>query len=462
MERQRTLQKDIRIKGKGLHTGQEINLCLKPAAANFGIKFRRVDLAEQPLVAALATNVTETARGTVIEQNGAKVSTIEHLLSALFAMRIDNVEIEVDGAEVPILNGSSDMWIEAIESCGIKELDADAKVYEIKNPIRYSDAENDIDLLALPYDGFKVSLLIDFKTEVIGTQYAELSSLNDYKSEIASSRTFVLLSEIEGLLEHNLIKGGDLDNAMIFVDKPLSPEQKAHLSNLFNKEANDIKMEHGVLNNVQKHFDNEPARHKLLDFVGDISLIGRHIKGEFIIKRPGHRSNVAFANKIIKTIMEDAKKAPIYDPNTEPVYDINQIKALLPHRHPFLLIDKIIEVGDDYVVGLKNVTGNEDFFNGHFPKEPVMPGVLIVEALGQTGGMLALKDIKEPENYSTYFMKFEEVKFRNKVVPGDTLLLKLHLIEPIRRGIVKMQGTAYVGNRVVVEATLMAQVAKNK
>ncbi|MDR1846687.1 MAG: bifunctional UDP-3-O-[3-hydroxymyristoyl] N-acetylglucosamine deacetylase/3-hydroxyacyl-ACP dehydratase [Bacteroidales bacterium] len=462
MDKQKTIRTNIRIAGKGLHSGKEVNLCLKPAAANFGIKFRRIDLENQPLISALAENVVETSRGTTIEQNGAKVSTIEHLLSSLYAMGIDNAEIELDGAEVPILNGSSDIWVRLIEQSGTQEQEAEAKVYTVKNPVRYVDDKRNIDLLVLPYDGFKISATIDFRSEVIGWQEAKLNSLDDFKNEIAPCRTFVFLHEIETLLKNNLIKGGDLTNALIFVEQNITQEQKEHLAEVFNKDADEVEVEMGVLNNVQKYFDNEPARHKLLDFIGDISLIGCRLKGEFIIKRPGHSSNVAFTKNIKHTMMEEIKKAPLYDPNKEPAYDINAIKRLLPHRHPFLLIDKIIEVGDDYVVGLKNVTGNEDFFNGHFPKEPVMPGVLIVEALGQTGGMLALKDIKDPENYSTYFMKFEEVKFRNKVVPGDTLLLRLTLTEPIRRGIVKMKGMAYVGNKVAVEASLMAQIAKTK
>ena len=462
MEKQKTLQSELKIKGKGLHSGKQVNLCVKPAAVNFGIQFRRIDLEERPLIPALAINVTETSRGTTIEKNGVKVSTIEHLLSCLYACGVDNAEIELDDAEVPILNGSADMWMQAIEQCGVKEQDAQAKVYAIKSPIRYSDSQNDIDLLALPYDGFKVSVAIDFKSEVIGLQHAKMDSFEDFKTEIAPCRTFALLHEVEYLLGNNLIKGGDLDNALIFVEKAIDQEQKERLAKLFNKNAEDIKVEKGVLNNVEKRFDNEPARHKLLDFVGDIALVGCRLKGEFIIKRPGHNSNVAFARKISEIIMNEANQVPIYDPNKPPVFDITAIKRLLPHRYPFLLIDKVIETGEDYIIGLKNVTGNEDFFNGHFPKEPVMPGVLIVEALGQTGGLLTLQNVEDPENYNTYFMKFEEVKFRHKVVPGDTLLLKLVLIEPIRRGIVKMQGTAYVGNKIAVEATLMAQVAKNK
>ncbi|MDR1725734.1 MAG: bifunctional UDP-3-O-[3-hydroxymyristoyl] N-acetylglucosamine deacetylase/3-hydroxyacyl-ACP dehydratase [Bacteroidales bacterium] len=464
MDKQRTLQSDLRISGKGLHSGVHANICIKPAKPNFGIQFRRVDLENKPLIQAVASNVCETARGTTIENKAesAKVATVEHLLSSLYAMGIDNAEIEIDAPEVPILNGSADIWVRLIEQAGIEEQGVAAQIYEIKTPIRYIDDAKNIDLLAMPYDGFKIIADIDFRSDVIGWQEAKLDKLEDFKTQIAPCRTFVFLHEVEYLLNNNLIKGGDLDNALIFVEHTISEEQKAHLAQIFNKNAAEIKVEKGILNHIEKRFDNEPARHKLLDFIGDISLSGVRLKGEFIIKRPGHSSNVAFAKQIIISIMENAKKTPVYDPDKKPLYDIQAIKNILPHRFPMLLIDKIIEVGEDYVVGLKNVTGNESFFNGHFPKEPVMPGVLIVEALGQTGGVLALKEIQDPENYSTYFMKFEEVKFRNKVVPGDTLLLKLVLTEPIRRGIVRMQGTAYVGNKIAVEAKLMAQVAKNK
>lgn len=460
MEKQTTIKNKITLKGKGLHTGKNVEVNILPAQANSGIVFKRIDLENPVIVKAEAEAVTETSRGTTIEAKGAKVATIEHLMAALYASNIDNALIEINGEEVPILDGSSKYWLEAIEKSGVEELEKGRKYFCLKEIVSYVDEENDIELIAMPYDGFRVDLNIDFSPRIIGSQNSCLKNLSEFKEGFSNCRTFVFLDEIEQLLKLNLIKGGDLDNALIFVDKVLEEEQIKHLASVFGKNPDDIKVEKGLLNNVKQNFENEPARHKLLDFIGDIALVGKPIKARFIVKRPGHKVNNLLSRKI-KTIMEN-NTIPVYDPNKEPVYDIKAIKNLLPHRFPMLLIDKVIEIGEDYVIGLKNVTGNEDFFNGHFPQEPVMPGVLIVEALGQTGGVLALKDIEDPENYSTYFMKFEEVKFRNKVVPGDTLLLKLTLSEPIRRGIVKMKGEAYVGNKLVVEAQLMAQVAKTK
>lgn len=460
MEKQLTIKNKITLKGKGLHTGKVVEVNILPSEANSGIVFKRVDLETPVIIKAEAEAVSETSRGTTIETKGVKVATIEHLMAALYSSNIDNALIEISGEEVPILDGSAKYWLEAIEKSGVEELDAERKYYYLKEVVAYSDEQNDIELIAMPYDGFRIDLNIDFSPRIIGNQTSCLKNLSEFKEGFSNCRTFVFLDEIEQLLKLNLIKGGDLDNALIFVDKVLEAEQIQHLANVFGKDATEIKVEKGLLNNVKQNFENEPARHKLLDFIGDIALVGKPLKARFIIKRPGHKVNNLLSRKI-KTIMEN-NGAPVYDPNKEPVYDIKAIKNLLPHRFPMLLIDKVIEIGEDYVIGLKNVTGNEDFFNGHFPQEPVMPGVLIVEALGQTGGVLALKDIEDPENYSTYFMKFEEVKFRNKVVPGDTLLLKLTLTEPIRRGIVKMKGEAYVGNRLVVEAQLMAQVAKTK
>ena len=460
MEKQLTIKNKITLKGKGLHTGKIVEVNILPSEANGGIVFKRVDLETPVIIKAEAEAVSETSRGTTIETKGVKVATIEHLMAALYSSNIDNALIEISGEEVPILDGSAKYWLEAIEKSGVEELDAERKYYYLKEVVTYSDEQNDIELIAMQYDGFRVDLNIDFSPRIIGNQTSCLKNLSEFKEGFSNCRTFVFLDEIEQLLKLNLIKGGDLDNALIFVDKVLEAEQIQHLANVFGKDATEIKVEKGLLNNVKQNFENEPARHKLLDFIGDIALVGKPLKARFIIKRPGHKVNNLLSRKI-KTIMEN-NGAPVYDPNKEPVYDIKAIKNLLPHRFPMLLIDKVIEIGEDYVIGLKNVTGNEDFFNGHFPQEPVMPGVLIVEALGQTGGVLALKDIEDPENYSTYFMKFEEVKFRNKVVPGDTLLLKLTLTEPIRRGIVKMKGEAYVGNRLVVEAQLMAQVAKTK
>lgn len=462
MEKQKTIKRELKVSGKGLHTGKEVNVRILPSLPNTGIEFIRIDIDSRPTIPALVDYITDTSRGTTIEKDSVKISTIEHLMAALSYFGIDNAKIELDAPEVPILDGSSRIWVEEIKSIGVEELQSTKNFYYIKTPIEYSIPEKGIELRAIPYNGFKVEVCIDFNSTVLGVQTHKIDSLKDFDKEIAPCRTFVFLHEIEVLLNHNLIKGGDIDNALIFVENELSDVQKENLAKAFNKDASLIKTEKGIVNNIEKRFENEPARHKLLDFIGDISLVGRPIKGHFIIKRPGHYANSEFSKLIKQRIMEELKGAPIYDPNQEPVLNINDIKKLLPHRFPMLLVDKIIEVGSDYVIGLKNVTGNEDFFNGHFPDEPIMPGVLIVEAMGQAGGILVLKDLPDPENYSTYFMKIDGVKFRSKVVPGDTLLFKLFLTEPVRRGIVKMKGEAYVGNKMVMEAELMAQVAKTK
>lgn len=462
MVNQSTVKDIISVRGRGLHTGMDVMLRITPSEINTGIRFQRVDLEGKPLIPADVDFVSDTSRGTTIEKDDARVSTIEHLMASLSYFGIDNALIEVDGPEVPILDGSARIWVEEIRKVGVVEQDAKRNYYSIKSPIEYKLEDKNIELRALPFDGFRVDILIDFDSSVIGQQTHSIDSLEDFDTEIAPCRTFVFLHEIEILLKNNLIKGGDIDNALIFVEKELSEEQKESLAKAFNKDPKLIKTEKGILNNVKTVFDNEPARHKLMDFIGDISLVGSPVKGHFIIKRPGHYVNSEFSKLIKQSIMKEQKGAPIYDPNKEPVYDINDIKNLLPHRYPMLLVDKVIEVGEGYVVGLKNVTGNEAFFSGHFPEEPVMPGVLIVEAMGQTGGILVLKDLPDPENYSTYFMKFNEVKFRAKVVPGDTLIFRLSLTQPVRRGIVMMKGEAFVGDKMVVEAELMAQVAKTK
>lgn len=460
MENQKTIKGKLSWSGKGLHTGKDVNLSILPALPNSGIVFYRTDLESKPIIPALVDYITDTSRGTTIESNGVKVSTIEHLMASLHYFSIDNAIIELDGPEVPILDGSSRIWVDKIKEIGVEEQSHSKNYYYIRKPIEFSIPEKGIELKALPYDGFKVEILIDYNSSVLGVQTHEIDSLKNFDIEIAPCRTFVFLHEIEALLKHNLIKGGDIDNALIFVEKELSQEQKESLAKAFGKDPDTIKTEKGIVNNIQKKFENEPARHKLLDFIGDIALVGRPIKGHFIIRRPGHFANAEFSKLINQRIMEEFKGAPIYDPNQEPVFNIIDIKKLLPHRFPMLLVDKIIEVGENYVIGVKNVTGNEDFFNGHFPEEPIMPGVLIVEAMGQTGGILVLKDYPDPENYMTYFMKIDGVKFRSKVVPGDTLVFRLFLTDKIRRGIVKMKGEAYVGNKMVMEAELMAQIAK--
>ena len=463
MIKQKTLNSIVSIEGRGLHTGKQCKIRLCPAKENEGIFFVRTDIDTLPQISAIADNVTETSRGTTLCENGVSVSTIEHLMAALFANGIDNVRIEINCDEVPILDGSSKYWVELIQKAGVTDLDAEKKYFEVRQPLHYLSADGKTEYWALPSKDFSVTATIDFDSDLIGTQIAEIKDINDFNNEISKCRTFVFLSEISFLIDNNLIKGGDLDNAIVFADKPLTEESTDKIAEFFNKNKDDVKVEHGVINTIKLQHVNEPARHKLLDFIGDISLVCPNIRGHFIIKRPGHTNNTNYhylENEYVKKDMDINNYVPVYDPNKEPVFDIMEIRKRLPHRFPMLLIDKIIEVGEDYIVGLKNVTGNEDFFNGHFPEEPVMPGVLIVEAFGQTGGMLVLKDAKEDEKWNTYFMKFEEVKFRNKVVPGDTLLLKLQQTGPVRRGIIQMKGTAYVGNKVCVEATLMAMVSK--
>jgi UDP-3-O-[3-hydroxymyristoyl] N-acetylglucosamine deacetylase/3-hydroxyacyl-[acyl-carrier-protein] dehydratase len=456
--RQRTIKSIVEIEGKGLHTGKLCKVKLIPNEANSGIVFKVNKDGKETLIPACAKFIGDTSRNTTIENDGVKVSTIEHLMATLRAFGIDNIIVETNCEEVPILDGSAKYWVELIKKAEIVEQEVEKKVLKIRTPIHYVSKDGLSEYWALPSDELKVDCTIDFSSSLIGTQMAELKSLTDFEKEFCVCRTFVFLSEILPLVENNLIKGGDLSNAIIFVDKVLEQNLQEKIAKFFDKDINDIKVEKGVLNNIRLNYDNEPARHKLMDFIGDVSLAGNVI-GHFIIKRPGHTNNKNFAKKLMETI-ENKDSIPVYDPNKKPVFDIMDIRQRLPHRFPMLLVDKIIEKGEDYVVGLKNVTANEDFFNGHFPEEPVMPGVLIVEALGQTGGLFVLKDAKEGEKFNTYFMKFEEVKFRHKVVPGDTLLMKISLMEPIRRGIVKMKGVAYVGNTVCVEAILMAMVTK--
>jgi len=459
MGNQRSIKNIVSIEGKGLHSGKLSKVTLKPAGVDAGVFFRRVDLEHSPLLEASCRLTGKTSRNTTIEKDNISISTIEHLMAALRASNIDNIEIEVNCEEVPILDGSAKYWIDLLKKAEVVEQDKKKKIYKIKHPIHYVSEDGKSEYWALPSEGFSVDCTINFDSSLIGTQIAELRDLQDFEQNFSTCRTFVFLSEILPLVKHNLIKGGDLSNAIIFVDKVLQNDLQEKIASFFNKKISDIKVEKGVLNNIKLNFDNEPARHKLVDFIGDVSLAGMNIEGHFIIKRPGHTNNSIFTQKL-KNIMENKETIPVYDPTKKPVFDVMEIRKRLPHRFPMLLVDKIIEAGEDYVVGLKNVTANEDFFNGHFPDEPVMPGVLIVEALGQTGGLFVLNNIKDGEKYNTYFMKFEEVKFRHKVVPGDTLLMKLSLMEPVRRGIAKMKGIAYVGNTVCVEAVLMAMITK--
>ncbi len=456
--RQQTIENIVEIEGCGLHTGKKSKVRLLPEESNKGIYFVRTDIDTKPTIRAIAENVSDTSRGTTITENSYSVSTIEHLMATLMANEIDNLRIEVNCEELPILDGSGKYWLELLKKGKIKQLEAEKQYFVIKRPFHYVSEDKKVEFWALPSENFTVTCTIDFDSDLIGTQMAKLQNKEEFNTDFVNCRTFVFLSEVSALMDRNLIKGGDLDNAIVFADKVLDENTTKKLADFYGRDIFNIKVERGIINTIKLQYNNECARHKLLDFMGDIALAGVNIKGEFVIIRPGHKSNTEFAKKL--KYMNVENNIPIYDPNKEPIFDTMAIKKRLPHRFPMLLIDKIIEVGEDYIVGLKNVTINEDFFNGHFPEEPVMPGVLIVEALGQTGGMLVLKDVKEGEQYNTYFMKFGEVKFRHKVVPGDTLLLKLQQEGAIKKGIIQMKGTAYVGNKVCVEAKLMAMVTK--
>jgi UDP-3-O-[3-hydroxymyristoyl] N-acetylglucosamine deacetylase / 3-hydroxyacyl-[acyl-carrier-protein] dehydratase len=459
---QQTIQKTVQIKGTGLHTGKKVVLQLLPADEDTGIVFRRTDLNPAVEIPAMAPYVHDTSRGTSLKHKDAIVYTVEHLMAALTGLQIDNCIVELNNEEIPIMDGSSIAFVEAIEEAGIVEQNKEREYFEVKEVIRYVDKESGAEILCLPADEFKVTVLVDYDTKVLGTQNAVLNTLKDFKKEIASARTFSFLHELEYLLDKGLIKGGDIRNAIVYVDKQIAPDTLINLKKVFEQPDVDV-TPNGILNNINLKYPNEAARHKLLDVIGDVALAGRAIKGHIIATKPGHKANTGFA-KELQQIIKLSKKSdvPVYDPSAEPLMDVVRIMEMLPHRPPFLLVDKVLELSDTHVVGLKNVTMNETFFNGHFPGAPVMPGVLQVEAMAQVGGILALSTVPDPENYLTYFLRLDSVKFKSKVVPGDTLIFKLLLSAPIRRGLIQMTGEAYVGDKLVMQADMLAQIKKEK
>jgi UDP-3-O-[3-hydroxymyristoyl] N-acetylglucosamine deacetylase/3-hydroxyacyl-[acyl-carrier-protein] dehydratase len=459
-KKQQTIKSSITVSGVGLHTGVRCNMTFQPAKIGHGYKFQRIDLEGLPIIDADADNVVDVSRGTTLEQNGARVHTVEHTLAALVGLEIDNVLIQLDGPEPPIMDGSSIKFIEALQSVGFEEQDADRDFFEVPEGLFYKDDENDIEIAALPLNDYRLTVMVDYNSPVLGNQHASLNDISLFSKEIASCRTFCFFRELQMLVKNNLIKGGALDNAIVVVDKVPSPEELEDLKKIFNIPKVEVQPG-GILNNLQLRYSNEPARHKLLDLVGDLALAGRPIKAQIMAARPGHAANVAFARKL-KRMMKKYEKneIPKYDPSQPPVLDINQIAKVLPHAYPFLLVDKIIELTDTTVVGIKNITYNEPFFQGHFPNNPVMPGVLQIEAIAQTGGILLLNTVDNPYNYWTYFIGIENCRFRKMVIPGDTLVMKCELTAPIRRGIAQIKGQAFVGDKLVCESNMSASLVK--
>lgn len=461
-DKQKTIKEEVSLSGIGLHTGKEVNVTLKPAKENTGFVFVRTDLEGNPQVEADVNYVTTTDRGTTLEKLGVKIHTCEHILAALVGMDIDNCFIEMNNAEPPIMDGSSKYFVEAIEQVGVIEQNINREYLVVKEVLNYIDPDTGSEITIIPSDNYEVTTMVDFGTKVLGTQNATIKDISEFKDEVANARTFSFLHELEMLLDNGLIKGGDISNAIVYVDKELTPETTEKLKKAFGKDNISIRP-NGILDNLMLNHPNEAARHKLLDVIGDLALVGVKIKGKVIANKPGHQVNTQFAKKLNRQYkLQKKKNVPDFDLTKPPVFDIIDIMRMLPHRPPFLLIDKILEISENHVVGLKNVSMNEPFFQGHFPKEPVMPGVLQIEAMAQAAGILVLANVPDPENYSTYFIKIDNVKFKKKVVPGDTIIFKIELLEPIRRGIVHMQGYGYVCDSVVVEAELMAQVAKMK
>jgi UDP-3-O-[3-hydroxymyristoyl] N-acetylglucosamine deacetylase/3-hydroxyacyl-[acyl-carrier-protein] dehydratase len=459
-DKQHTLGTVASISGTGLHTGILVDMNLKPANPGFGLQFQRTDLPGQPIIKADCDLVTDTSRGTTLQVDDAKISTVEHILAALVGMGVDNCLIEVNGPEIPIIDGSSEPFVELIETAGVAEQDAAKIWYSIDENIFLYDENKRVEMVAMPAVDYQITTLIDFNSPVLGTQHAGLKSIKDFRNEIAPCRTFCFLHELEMLLDNELVKGGDINNAIVVVDRPVTEAEMARLAKAFKRDKIEVKSE-GYLNNLELRFPNEPARHKLLDVVGDLALIGYPIKSRIIANRPGHSTNIEFAKKIKQYIKKNrhVKDVPVYDPTLPPVLSLQQIEKILPHRHPFLFVDKVVELTDKHIIGIKNVTFNEWFFAGHFPENPVMPGVLQIEALAQTGGILCINSMPEGQ-YDTYFLKIDSCKFKLKVVPGDTMILKMEFAAPIRRGICEMKGTVYVGGKVATEAILVAQVVK--
>jgi UDP-3-O-[3-hydroxymyristoyl] N-acetylglucosamine deacetylase/3-hydroxyacyl-[acyl-carrier-protein] dehydratase len=463
--KQTTIKEAVTVSGVGLHTGANVKLTFLPAPANHWYKFQRVDLDGQPIIEADCELVTDTSRGTTLEKNGVKVSTVEHALAALVGLEIDNVLLQIDGPEMPIMDGSSIQFVEKLQAVGVVELDAEREYFHVPVNVHYNDAHNKVEMVAMPLDDYRATVMVDYNSPVLGSQHATITNLSEFEKEIASCRTFCFLHELEMMLSNNLIKGGDLNNAIVIVDRIVEDGEMDRLAKIFDKPKVEVRKE-GILNNVELRFQNEPARHKLLDLLGDLALIGMPIKAQIMAARPGHASNVAFARKIKALIKKTKKKssndAPVYNPNVKPLYEHKEISKFLPHKHPFLLVDKIMEKSATHVLAIKNITADQYFFNGHFPGDPIFPGVLQLEAMAQAGGVLVLSEVDDPENYATLFLKIDNARFKDKVVPGDTLIMKLELTEPIRRGICLMKGRCYVGEKLVSEADMMAQIVKVK